>query len=82
LREKEIEVTSTLHLMDSTGDTRIEWDPTKPDEVKMARKAFDEAKKKKYLTYKVDRRGNQGELLREFDPAAERIICTPQTVGG
>lgn len=72
----------TLHVLDRTGDTRIEWDPSRPDEVAMARKAFDEAKKKKYLTYKVGADGTRGELLREFDPRAERIIATPQTVGG
>ena len=75
-------MTSTLHIMDRTGDTRIEWDPSNKTEVKIARAAFDEAKKKKMLTYKVDSRGNRGELIREFDPTAERIIATPQTVGG
>lgn len=75
-------MTSTLHVMDRTGDTRIEWDPKNKDEVKMAKAAFDEAKKKKYLTYRVGADGSQGELIREFDPSAERIVCTPQTVGG
>lgn len=72
----------TLHVMDRTGDTRIEWNPSSSDEVAMARKAFDEAKRKRYLTYKVGADGTRGELLREFDATAERIICTPQTVGG
>jgi hypothetical protein len=69
-------------MLDSTGDTRIEWDPSKPDEVEMARKAFQAAKDKKYLIYKTKRNGDKGELMREFDPSAERIVCAPQTVGG
>jgi hypothetical protein len=73
---------SVLNIIDRTGDTRIEWDPASKDEVKMAKKAFDEAKRKKYLTYKVGADGTRGELIREFDPTAERIVCTPQTVGG
>jgi hypothetical protein len=68
--------------MDSTGDTRTEWDRNNPDEVNMARKAFEQAQKKKYLIYRTRRDGSRGELLREFDPNAERIVCTPQTVGG
>ena len=68
--------------MDRTGDTRIEWDPANKDEVKIAKKAFEAAKAKKMLTYKVDARGNRGELIREFDPTPRRIIATPQTVGG
>ena len=73
---------STMHMMDSTGDTRIEWDPSVPAEVEMARKQFIAAKDKKYLIYKTAADGSRGELLRTFDPRAERIVCTPQTVGG
>lgn len=79
---KEKKMTSTLHTLDRTGDTRIEWDPSKPDEVEMARKAFQAAKDKKYLIYKTAADGGRGELLREFDPSAERIVCTAQIVGG
>lgn len=75
-------MTSTLHLLDRTGDTRIEWDPNNPDEVAMARKAFKTAKDKKMLIYKTRADGSRAEQLREFDPTAERIIATPQTVGG
>lgn len=71
-----------MHVMDHTGDTRIEWDPNDADEVKMAKAAFDKAKKGKMLIYKTRRDGSRGEQIREFDPNAERIIATRQTVGG
>lgn len=73
---------SVMNVLDRTGDTRIEWDPAVREEVSIAKKAFEAAKKKGYLTYKLDSHGNQGELIREFDPRAERIVATPQTVGG
>jgi hypothetical protein len=75
-------MTSTLHMLDATGDTRIEWDPSSEFEVEVARKAFEAAKAKKYLIYKTDANGGRGELMRTFDPTAERIVCAPQTVGG
>lgn len=75
-------MTSSLHVLDQTGDIRIEWDPANEHEVEMARKAFQAAKKKKYLTYRTRRDGTRGEVIREFDPQAERIVAAPQTVGG
>ena len=71
-----------MHVLDKSGDTRHEWNPAVPFEVEQARKAFDAARAKKYLIYKIGADGTQGELMRTFDPTAERIICTPQTVGG
>ena len=75
-------MTSTLHVLDHSGDTRIEWDPSNPDEVEMARRAFKTAQDKKMLIYKTRADGSKAEQLREFDPRAERIIATRQTVGG
>jgi len=75
-------MTSVMHTLDRTGDIRTEWDPSKPDEVEMARKAFKAAKDKKMLIYRTRADGSKAEQMREFDPTAERIIATPQTVGG
>ena len=73
---------SEINILDRTGDTTHTWDRTRPDEVAVARRAFDEAKAKKYLIYKMNADGSKGELIREFDPNAERIVCSPQNVGG
>ena len=75
-------MTSVMHTLDRTGDIRTEWDPSKPEEVEMARKAFKAAKDKKMLIYRTRADGSRAEQMREFDPTAERIIATPQTVGG
>lgn len=71
---------STMNVLDSTGDTEIKWDPSNPDDVKIAEAAFKKAKKKGKLTYKMGADGN--EVIHTFDPNAERIVCSAPTVGG
>ena len=75
--------TGAMHILDNTGDTKKIWDSTKPDEVEAARKTFDFlVTEKKYLAYKVDNNGDKGQLMRSFDPKAEKMILQPQNVGG
>lgn len=71
-----------MHVLDHTGDTKIIWDPDKPEEVEAARETFNRLKKKNYLAYTVNRSGDKGTVVREFDPQAEKMILAPQTVGG
>lgn len=73
---------SEISVLDRSGETTTTWNPRSRDEVAIARKVFDEAKAKRYLIYKANADGTKGELLREFDPNAERIVCSPQNVGG
>lgn len=75
---------STLHVQDHTGDSRIMWDPSRPDEVDVARASFDAAKEKGMLAYSVDANdvNKRGEVVREFDATAGKLILVPQTVGG
>jgi hypothetical protein len=73
---------SELCIMDASGDLKKIWDPTKPDEVADARRSFDEMQKKGYAAYKVDDKGDRGEVIREFDPGAGKIIMAPQMRGG
>lgn len=71
-----------LVILDATGDTRIIWDPDRPEEVAQAKKTFTELKAKGYLAYAVNRKGDKGEVLREFNADVEKMILAPQTVGG
>ena len=77
-----LDSTRELVILDATGDTRIIWDPDKPDEVAHAKRTFNEFKGKGYLAYSVDRKGEKGAVLREFDSNAEKMILAPATVGG
>lgn len=72
-----------MAALDNTGDTKTIWDRTKPDEVAAAKATFDTLKKKGYTGYHVKgSEGTKGEIMREFDPNAERMIMVPQMVGG
>jgi hypothetical protein len=73
---------SELMILNSTGDTRIAWDPTKHDQVAAAKKRFQELKSKGYAAFKVNASGSQGEQLDAFDPMEERTILIPPMVGG
>jgi len=85
-RKKMTETLFESHLLsfaDPTGDTRLMWDPRDKDEVKVAKEAFDRAKKKGMLAYAVDKKGEKtGEVIHEFDPTRSKIIMTKQLVGG
>ena len=78
--------TSTQHLMhtlDRTGDQRVMWDAGQAEEVAAARDTFDRLVKSGYLAYRAEgKKGEQGEQIRMFDPAAERIILVRPHQGG
>lgn len=73
---------NTLAITNASGHFEVSWDPSSPTEVAAARKAFEQAQKDKMLIYSTDRRGNKGEKMAKFDPAAEKIVCTRQYQGG
>lgn len=75
-------VAHELVVLDYTGDTKIVWDSDTAVEVEEARGTFDRLRKKGYAAYRVDKKGDKGEVIREFDPNAEKLILAPPTVGG
>ena len=75
--------TGILACMGKEGDIKVTWDHTSKDEVDAARAQFDSLKKKGYIAYKVEGpKGEKGEVLKEFDPHASRIILAPPMRGG
>jgi hypothetical protein len=71
-----------LLIADKTGHARLQWKRNKPDEVKRAKDRFDELKARGYMAYSVTGKGDQGEVVKDFDPKAERIIMNSQVIGG
>jgi hypothetical protein len=69
-------------VMDGTGDTKTIWDPNSPDEVEHARQTFDSFKAKGYVAYRVQEKGDKGEVMRAFDPQAKCMILAKPMVGG
>ena len=74
--------TGELCIIDRTGDTKVIWDSRNPDEVEAAKATFDRLRAKGYLAFKVEKNGDRGEVLREFDERAEKIILSPPFAGG
>jgi hypothetical protein len=72
----------TFVKMDHTGDTKLIFDPNNPDEVEAARNTFRDLKKKGFIAYRVSADGAKGEIIREFDQAAGKIILAPAMQGG
>lgn len=77
-----VEPEHELVVLDHTGDSRISWDPRNAEETEAARKHYKRLKDRGFLAYRVDPDGGQGEVLREFDPTARRIMMSPQMAGG
>lgn len=71
-----------LRVMGREGDTRLIWTKSNADEVKAAKKMFDDLRAKGHLAYKVTKKGKPGEVITEFDPDAEKIILAPPLSGG
>ena len=71
-----------LCLLDESGDSRMQWDKNDPAQVAKAEARFKELKAKGYMGYRVNKKGDMGEVLAAFDPSAERIIMHSPLVGG
>lgn len=71
-----------LAVMDKTGDTKVMWNRDSAAEVGIARDAFNKLKAEGYTAYSVKKNGEQNEVIREFDPKAEKLIMVPAMVGG
>jgi hypothetical protein len=74
----------SMHTLDRAGDLRVTWDPASESEVAEARRTFADLTGRGYLAYKTEgKRGSrQGEQIRSFDPAAERIVLVRPLQGG
>jgi hypothetical protein len=68
-------------VMDSTGDTRHEFDPADAAAVAEASARFKELTAAGY-TAAVRRASGTSELVRRFDPAADETVFFPRLRGG
>jgi hypothetical protein len=73
-----------MHLqivMDTSGDTRQQFDPADASAVAEAEKRFRDLVGAGFIAAK--RTGNgTSELVRQFDPAAQETVFVPRLVGG
>ena len=72
-----------IALLGRQGDIKTVWDKDKPEEVKAARKQFDDLRSKGYLAFEVvDKIGEKGRQIYDFNPNAEKIILAAPMQGG
>lgn len=62
------------------GHTLTTWDPAEKAEVARVEEEFDRLVREGHLAYTVTPEKN--EQIRKFDATAEKIVVTPQLVGG
>lgn len=72
-----------ISVLTGYGDLKKVWNAANQDEVEDARRSFDHlVKQKKYMAFRVTGAGDKGEQIREFDPAAGKMILVPPVAGG
>ena len=74
-----------MHLqivIDSTGDTRHEFDPTDHVSLATAEERFHELTAKGFRAVALGKDGAPGDLIRKFDPQAKQTLFVPQLQGG
>jgi hypothetical protein len=69
-------------VMDGSGDTRHEFDPSDATAVARAEERFLELTGKGFRAVALGKSGEPGELIRTFDPAVEKTLFIPQLQGG
>ncbi len=73
---------SEMAIIGTEGDVKQMWDSENPEEVAVAKAAFDKLTKKGYKAFSVKKDGEKGKQIDEFDPDAEKIVMTPAMKGG
>jgi len=75
LKENEFAV----RVLDETGDRRLIWDASDPDQIKEAARLFDEYLKKGWRAYSVDTKGEKRRKILRFDVDTLEIFFVEKT---
>jgi len=71
-----------LRILGPSGDTRVAWNPTAPDEVEDVRRRFDEIISEGYLVFELDDTTKEGRQVRTFDPRSKQLRAFRPLAGG
>jgi len=72
-----------MAVMGRKGDVKTMWNPDNEDEVKAAKKQWDDlVGKKRFRAFRVKGDGKKGEQISDFDPDAAKLIIVPPMAGG
>lgn len=71
-----------LFVMDRSGHrSTFRWGQSEA-EISVAREAFNSYLSRGFTMYRLTQDGEQGRIIREFDPTAPGILAVPRMVGG
>ncbi len=76
-----------LDFMDRSGHAKTAWSINNPEEVAIARAAFEKARELGYTIYRVNGEGEPETIMERFEPEAGRFmtgkyVARPQMRGG
>ena len=72
-----------MRVLDTSGDTKVIWDPDNEDECDAAEAQFNSLKKKGFTAFEVGKRGKKSdERVDEFNPDLGKLIMVPAMRGG
>lgn len=72
-----------LRILNSSGDSKVIWDPANDDEVEAAKCQFDMLLGKGFSIFKVGKDHEKtGGALKKFPAIAGKLIAIPKIVGG
>lgn len=75
--------TGEMRELNKMGDSKVMWNRNNREEVEAARAHFNALRSKGYAAYRAEgKEGTRGEIIRDFDSNAERIIMVPPVSGG
>ena len=74
------------YLTPQDGDVQVSWDRGNDEDVRHARRVFDDMKARGYLAYRVESRGRGRDpervQVRQFDPEDHQLVLVPPLRGG
>lgn len=72
-------VAHVMAVMGKAGDTQVVWHLGNETEIKTAAEQFEQMCQAGYNAYRT---GENGGVMTEFDPTAEKIVLAPRMAGG
>lgn len=76
------DATGEMSVMGASGDKKHYWNKKSWKEVEKAKQTFDDFRAKGYKAYRMNKKGDQGEPMDEFDPSAGEVLLVPAMAGG
>lgn len=71
-----------MYILYGENNEKLFWNASIPEEVAIAQSRFEQYLKKGYIACRIEKGGNRGVLIAEFDLKAEEIMLFSMLEGG